>query len=371
MGCGCWKIMNLLLVNRWVAPTVLLLVLISAGPVSAESNDGSISGQIVNKTAGDSPFGSASVRLVTFGRKEGAPLGQRTTQSDAEGRYAFDGLDRDPNLIYVPFVRYTEVNYRPAEVAQLQDQASLQLDIPVYESTADDRAIELERLNVLFLGADQGMLHFMEMGTVLNAGDRTFVTSNPQDLALAHAIRLPLPGGALGIKIQSGFSNQDLTSGVGGVQVTSPVPPGPHEFALSFQLPQTGSSPDLTLQLPYPTATYSVYVPETGVTLNSSGLADGGSMVLGDESYKVYRASNLERASVVSAELSGLTPEPGVGPSQLAVFSLAVVLLVLGGGAALFILRTRRRAPQIGHVRPDLEEERLDLVARIATLDEL
>jgi hypothetical protein len=199
MGCGCWKTMNLLLVNRWVAPSVLLLVLISVLPVSAESNDGSI-----------------------------------------------------------------------------------------------------------------------------------------------------------------GFSDQDLTSGVGGVQVSSPVPPGPHEFALSFQLPQTGSSPDLTLQLPYPTATYSVYVPEIGVTLNSSGLADGGSMVLGDESYKVYRASNLERASVVSAELSGLSPEPGVGPSQLAVLSLAVVLLVLGSGAALFILRTRRRAPQIGHVRPDLEEERLE-----------
>jgi hypothetical protein len=180
-----------------------------------------------------------------------------------------------------------------------------------------------------------------------------------------------LPGGALGINMQSGFSNQDLTSGVGGVQVTSPVPPGRHEFALSFQLPQTGSSPDLTLQLPYPTATYSVYLPETDARLNSSGLGDGGSVVLGDQSYKVYRASNLARASIVSAELSGLSPEPGVGPSQLAVLSLAVVLFVLGGGAVLFILRTRRRAPQIRQVRPDLVEERLDLVARIATLDEL
>src|SRR5947209_17949395 len=132
----------LLLVLRWVAPSVLLLVLISVVPVSAESNDGSMSGKVVNKTAGDSPIGGASVRLVTFGRKEGAPLGQRTTQSDADGRYAFDGLDRDPNLVYVPFVRYTEVSYRPDEVAQLQDQASLQLDIPVYESTADDGAIQ-------------------------------------------------------------------------------------------------------------------------------------------------------------------------------------------------------------------------------------
>jgi hypothetical protein len=194
--------MGLSLVRWCVAHSVLLLGLMSALPVAAESNDGTINGQVVNKTAGATPFGGASVRLVTFGRKEEAPLGQRTTQSDADGRYAFSGLDRDPNLLYVPFVRYADVNYRPDELAQLQDQASWQLDIAVYESTVDDRAIQLERLNLLLLGADQGMLHFMEMGALLNTGDRTFITTNPQDLALVHAIRLPLPGGALGIKLQ-------------------------------------------------------------------------------------------------------------------------------------------------------------------------
>ena len=240
--------------RRCVAPSVLLLVLTSVLPVSAETNAGTISGQVVNKTAGGSPLGGTSVRLVTFGRKEEAPLGQRTTQSDADGRYSFNELERDPNLVYVPFVPYADVNYRPDELAQLYDQANWQLDIAVYESTTDDRAIQLERLNVLLLGADQGMLHFMEMGAVLNTGDRTFVTANPQDLAAAHAVRLPLPPGALGIQMQSGFSNQDLTSGIGGVQVTSPLAPGRHEFAMSFQLPHTGSSADVTLQMPYPTS---------------------------------------------------------------------------------------------------------------------
>jgi hypothetical protein len=78
--------------------------------VSAQTNDGSISGQVVNKTAGGGPVGGASVRLVTFGRQEAAPLGQRTTQSSPDGRFSFDQLDRDPNLIYVPFVRYAEIS---------------------------------------------------------------------------------------------------------------------------------------------------------------------------------------------------------------------------------------------------------------------
>ena len=117
------------MIRRTLALSVLLLVLISVLPVSAQTNDGSISGQVVNKTAGGSPAGGTSVRLVTFGRQEGAPLGQRTIQSDADGRYSFDQLERDPNLVYVPFARYADVNYRPDQLAQLQDQANWQLDI--------------------------------------------------------------------------------------------------------------------------------------------------------------------------------------------------------------------------------------------------
>src|SRR5712691_366497 len=199
--------MDLECIRRCVAPSVLLLVLVSVLPVSAETNDGSISGQVVDKTAGGGPVGGASVRLVTFGRQEDAPLGQRTTQSDADGRYSFDQLERDPNLVYVPFVHYADVNYRPDQLAQLTDQGAWQLDVTVYESTTDDLAIQLEQLSVLLLGRGQGMLQFMEMGALWNTGDRTFVTANPHDQAMAHAIRLPLPSGALGIQMQSGFSN--------------------------------------------------------------------------------------------------------------------------------------------------------------------
>jgi hypothetical protein len=345
-------------------------VLISVLPVSAQTNDGSIGGQVVNKTAGGSPVGGASVRLVTFGRKEDAPLGQRTTQANADGRYSFGDLERDPNLVYVPFVRYADVNYRPDQLAQLQDQTDWQLDIAVYESTADDHAMQLERLNLLLLGADEGMLHFMEMGALSNTGDRTFITINPQDLAMAHAIRLPLPAGALGIQMQAGFTNQDLTSGVGAVQVTSPLTPGRHEFAMSFQLPQTGSSADVTLQLPYPTATYSIYLPETGVRLNSTGLTDGGPMVLGDQSYRAYHASNLPRAAIVSSEVSGLSSTSTPGPIELAVLSLAVVLCVFGGGAILITRRARRATPQRRDRPADPVQERLDLIVQIAVLDE-
>lgn len=347
----------------------LLVLLWTALPAAAEPLDGTIAGQVLNKSAGGGSTAGSTVMLVSFGRKEQAPLGQRTTQADANGRYSFSGLDRDPNIVYITLARYQDVNYPTDQPFQLQDEPTHQADIAVYDATTDDGAIQLESLNLLVLGADQGMLQFMEMGALVNAGDRTFVTDNPQDQALAHAIKFPLPSGALSPQMQSGFNNQDVTAGVGGVQVTSPVPPGRHQFALSFQLPYTGSSADLSVQVPYPTTAFSVYVPDNGPRLSASALSASAPAQLGGQTYLLYNASNVPRATMLPAQLTGLGAAAGLGPTQLAFISLAVVLLVLGGGVLLFGMRGRHPqiAPSDG---PATDQEHLELVVRLAALDE-
>jgi hypothetical protein len=351
----------------------LALLTLTVWPVSAAPNDGSVTGQLVNKSAGGGSTAGTSVVLVSFGRKEQAPVGQLTTQADAAGRYSFSGLDRDPNLVYLAVARYQNVNYPTDQPFQLQDQASVESNINVYEATNADDAIQFERLNLLVVGAEQGVVQFMEMGSLVNTGDRTFVTANPQDQALARAIKFALPSGALAVQMQSGFSDQDVTAGVGGIQVTSPVPPGSHQFALSFQLPYNGTSADVSMQIPYPTATYSVYLPDTGLKLDANGLKAGGPAQLGGQSYALYSANNIARSTMVSAQLSGLGSNGALGPNQLALISLGVVLFVVGGGVILFSSGRFRPAAQpvgISATSADVEHERLELVVRLAALDE-
>jgi len=273
--------------------------------------------------------------------------------------------------VYIALARYQNVNYPTDQPFQLQDQATHPADIVVYEATNADDAIQLERLNLLVVGADQGIVQFMEMGSLINNGDRTFVTANPQDQALAHALKFALPNGALGVQMQTGFSDQDVIPGVGGVQVTSPVLPGRHEFALSFQVPYAGANADVSLQLPYPTGTYSVYLPDTGLKLDASPLLPGGATQLGGQTYALYSANNLARSTLIGGQLSGLGSTGAIGPNQLALISLGVVLFVLGGGVLLFGGRLR---PSVGgrSVRSAVEndQERLELVVRLAVLDE-
>jgi len=337
----------------------------------AAPNDGSVSGQIVNKTSGGGSTAGVNVALISFGRKEQAPLGRMFTTADADGRYAFGGVDRDPNIVYLVVAQYANISY-PSETPFQLLQPEVQFDVPVYESTSSDDALQFERLNLLVLGADQGSLQFMQMGAIVNNGDRTFVAANPQDQQLARAVKFALPRGALGAQMQSGFDQQDVIPGIGGIQVTTPLLPGRHEFALSFELPYSGSSADVSLQVPYPTAAFSVYLPNTGLRLDSSTVTSGGSAVLGGQQYALYTASNLPKATIVAGSVNGLAAGPGgLSPTQLALVSLGVVLFVLGGGVVLLGSRARPRgatAPLPDDAR--LEQERLELVVRLAALDE-
>jgi hypothetical protein len=79
----------------------------------------------------------------------------------------------------------------------------------------------------------------------------------------------------------------------------------------------------------------------------------------------------LPKATLVGGQLSGLGSTEAVAPNQLALMSLGVVLLVLGGGVLLFGSRVRPIATAASP-RPaaDSEQERLELVLRLAALDE-
>jgi hypothetical protein len=357
---------------KWIGlAAVIALLMVTTASAAAAPNDGTVSGQVLNKTNGGGATGGTSVQLIAFGRKEQAPLGQQTVQADADGRYVFNGVDRDPNIVYLTVARFQNVNYPSDQPFQLQDQPTAQADIGVYDATGADDGIQLESLNLLVMGAQQGVLQCMEMGALLNNSDRTFVTANPQDQALANAVKFALPKGALSVQMQAGFSDQDVIPSLGGIQVTSPIPPGRHQFAMSFQLPYSGSDVDVSMQIPYPAGSYSMYLPDTGVKLQGSPLQAGGPTQLGGQSYSLYTAANVAKSTMIGGTLSGLGGTTGLAPNQLALISLGVVLFVIGGGVILF--GGRLRGPRFVERVPagiDHDQERLELVVRLAALDE-
>jgi hypothetical protein len=360
-------------IRRGLFATAIVAALMGAASLVAFAapNDGTVTGQVLNKTNGGGDTGGTSVMLIAFGRKEQAPLGQQTVQADASGHYTFSGVDRDPNNVYLTVARYQDVNYPSDTPFQLSTQATQQADVTVYDATTTDDSIQYESLNLLVMGADKGIVQLMEMGALVNNGDRTFVTANPQDQQLANALKFALPKGALNMQMQTGFSDQDVIPSVAGFQVTAPIPPGRHQFAMSFQLPYSGSDVDVSMQVPYPTSSFTMYLPDSGIKLQGSPLQSGGPTQLGGQTYALYSTSNVTKSTMIGGQLGGLGGTNGIPANQLALISLGVVLFVIGGGVVLFGGRLRRGHPA-EPARPSVEteQERLELVVRLAALDE-
>ena len=112
-----------------------------------------------------------------------------------------------------------------------------------------------------------------------------------------------------------------------------------------------------------------MYLPSNGLGLDAGSLAAAGSAQLGGQTYALYSASNLPRAAMVPGQVTGLGGN-SITSSQLALISLAVVLLVIGGGVVLLGFRKRSPAGASAGHAVDQEQERLELVVRLASLDE-
>jgi uncharacterized membrane protein len=74
---------------------------------------------------------------------------------------------------------------------------------------------------------------------------------------------------------------------------------------------------------------------------------------------------------MIGGQLAGLGGASGIPTNQLALISLGVVLFVIGGGVLLFGGRLRHTTSG-ERARPavETEQERLELVVRMAALDE-
>ena len=348
----------------------MLALLLAATTVAAEPNDGTIDGQVINGTADAGVPTGDEVTLLVFGKTDQAQKNQLTAPIDADGHYSLAGLDRSPDNVYVVLVDHGGVAYPGLAPIDLERDAAGHADVQVFDSTASDADIRFERLNLVVASTDPGLMQLYEMGAIVNTSDRTFVPDDPTGSsgALGHGLRLGLPHGALGAKVQAGFSDTSLSPAPGGVQVTEPIMPGRHEFALSFRMPYTGTSADLGFKVPYPATTFNIYVPDGGPRLESDRLTTRGRANMGTRSFSVATSDNVAGNDSVAARLADLPQAGGeLSTLQIGLAGLGALLVVVGLGAVGFSLRARRRARPV--VTPS-ERERQRLINRLATLDE-
>lgn len=370
-------------VRRLVSLVLALLLALTLLPSFAAAEDtGSISGKLVNRTPNGDGVAGQTVELIAYdGEKQ---TGSWSATSGADGSFAFEGLPTSGQSYFVT------VNYKGAyyysEVIDLSAQPKWEnLELAVYDTTEDPKDISISRSHIIvdFDGSNQYLV-ILEALVVSNTGDRAYVGAQENADGKRETLRMPLPEGAMHVRLGEGFIEGSVRVEDAVVIDTQAVPPGSRQLVMNYFLPYQRPNAAAKWTPAYPTAKTSLVIKDVGQQVAFEGFKQEEKLNISGKTYFHLTAEDTAPGDELSVSLSGIPdqlPQSASMSSPAAAdannpstFLVAVVGLGIAGvvtGVAYPVLRRKRqdRAPGVGSAAVD-EDEWDRLVSEIADLDD-
>ncbi len=372
--------------KKLLAALALILVLSAPAIVKAQdesAGEGVIAGQVQSGTKGSKAAPHVPVILHRF--KDGQEQETRQTETNESGHFRFEGLETGKGYSFGVEARYAGLSY-PGPLTTFQAGEKVRsLSITVYDTTARDEEIAIERTHVV-VEFESGRLRIGEIHLLVNQGDRAYVGAKEREGGLPLTLRFHLPAGAENLRFQEERAGrfQILEDGLAD---TWPLLPGQSQDPLLFSYEIDYQAGDFTLpfQAAYPIANLNFLVAAIGQEVESERLTFEGQTEAGGKNYLHFYARNLARGETVTLAFSNLPPQADslteaapkleAAPRVALWAALGLAALVLLGGA-LFRYRTATapafegQTPEREEDRTELEAERHRLLQAIARLDD-
>ncbi len=291
-----------------------------------------VKGQVNNATLG-TPLADIEVRLLAFDGMSTAF--ERSTRTDAQGRFTFDGVEIQPGRILLTTVEYQGLSFE-SQAYHIQDQdlaasdQPIDLSIAVHETTTDPAVLQAERMHVFLDILDQRRLQVVELLLYTNAGDRVLVAAQPGDPVFTVA----LPTGAENLQFQDGALGERYVQTPNGFGDTEPVYPGMnHQLLFAYELP-LARQVSLAIPVPMPVEAAVIMAPQEGITLSGPRLQAMGTRQVQGMTLQVYTASALEAGSTLNLTLGLRQTFPwrlNLATGSGLILGLTVFILVLLG----------------------------------------
>jgi hypothetical protein len=243
-----------------------LLIAVALGFFAPSASAAEIRGRVTNGTTGK-PVPGIFVNLLAL-RGQMVPV--RETETDAEGRFRLV-VAANPNerfLVQVPFqgVIYTQP-------AVLTGGDTVTADVEVFDAGARPQDIDLEA-HTIFLEPHSDHLRVTEFYALRNG------TTPPRTVAPdGGSFRFALPGTVGDLQVSAGKPGgvslrqaPQATEAKNTYSIDFAFKPGDTEIQISYALPISGTTIDLTLPLLLPTSRRHIAVPRQGVTLEAKNV---------------------------------------------------------------------------------------------------
>jgi hypothetical protein len=340
MARGTFRLQRTGALTVLCALAVCALLLLAPAHALAASN-GEIDGNVLNGTTGGKPLAGQAVALIL---QVGA--GQQrvaTTTTDAAGNFHFTGLATDQQDIYAASVTYEGATYTSDPISLAGDAHPPAITVLAYDATASPAQLGVGRVTLLIEkpSIDAGTIRVVELFTMVNAGNQTFVGQPSASGGMPTGLlRFALPDGYTNLLAQDGFGGGQIIQVNRGFASTAPVLPGQSQFSFSFTYPYDGTHASLAYEAVYPTVQVVVLAPPD-VSLSLPGAKSLGTVSASGGKMQVWQAGPLLADKTATVSMSGL-PVPGQRPDFDPIWLYIVTGFLALVAFALVVYHLRR-----------------------------
>jgi hypothetical protein len=267
-----------------------------------------ISGRVVNGTAGSSVPSGLPVRLQAFDGATG-PVFNAQAVADGTGRFQFDNVSLDESWRYALSVDYAGVSY---SLLLDKDLPGNPVELTVYETTQDLSVIEVKRqvLVIAEVNEKEQEILAVEFVRLSNDSDRTLLP-NLSDASRGRFsfLRFSLPPQATELEVQSDLGGGEIISIGTGFALTAPVFPGDHNIDFSFRFPYQGEVVSYHQNFLQGAEVFQVLFPARFSQIQVAPLQAMPAARIGESVYQVWEHRGLERGEGLTLEFTHL-PRP-------------------------------------------------------------
>jgi hypothetical protein len=287
-------------------------------------------------------------------------------QSQPDGSFVFADVPFDASTQFAVMATYDGVTYfsetAPADI----DSLKIALDVPVYETTNDLSAVQIDQLHVLLEPSTDG-IETKELYVISNYGQRTVKDVIDLGDGKSAVLKFPLPKDADYIFFQPNDKDRFVKMD-GEFADTYPILPGnqPSQIMTSYLVPYSGER-TYTYTAPVNVARLNFVLPEdSNISISGEGLTGPEASTLRDgKAYWVYSYEDLKAGQTLSVSFAGTGTQP---ESKISTSNnlLATGAALLGLGIIGIGIWWWRRPELVEEAGQTFDE----VIAEIAYLDE-
>ncbi len=344
---------------KWVITVLLVAFVFPVSGLQAEENDilrsGIIRGRILNGTFNDK---IPAVRIVNITSYHGATISDTAeTRTDERGRFIFQGLEIDPNLVYIARTAYNNIEYFSNPVVLRTDEPEKEMELVLYEESDDGSSLAVENYHVIVRPGERG-IHVQEILAVRNTAPYTFKGKDGLTMTFT------LPEDARNIKIEPGFEGMNITVGDDKIFMHEPVYPKAQQLIWTYDIAVQKSSYTMTRILDYNTESIDVFLGIPGAQLSSEQLQPRESFTADGVQYSHLSGSDLGSVTPLTIRIKNL-PRVGINLFRAGILTATAFFSTI---IVLFIYAFSRKDPY-EEKNEQLVQKRSVLIKEVAELD--